>query len=346
MSGDGRPAEAAKVIDFFFNSLYASAAEPLGRDDAIEHKAVLDPDCLHGETAWDDPQADELLAWAPDRPPVELHAQFAALTSTPDADVGLPVRYLGHAPLRHYYWMFCAGWDSTWADADFRGGKCNANRERPRVLGSGGRGFLPCPGFRTFQRRWTAIWKFYLRIRKASQHSQCTTCFELSRAMELARNGMADRYRAALALRQHYRDQYTDRCLYWSLRHASRLKENVLVIIIDAMDKAKFAWPRYPWAKTSKARFLAMLCLDSGSKGSPPLQNILLHGPFVSLSGVQALPSGIALCTATDGPDRCDRPRIRDVLFPCIRAADAWSGLLPRDSFPDYPARVGHLCGS
>ena len=92
MSGDGRPAEAAKVIDFFFNSLYASAAEPLGRDGAIERKAVLDPDCLHGDTAWDDPQADELLAWAPDRPPVELHAQFAALTSTPDADVGLPVR--------------------------------------------------------------------------------------------------------------------------------------------------------------------------------------------------------------------------------------------------------------
>ena len=312
MSGDGRPADAAKVIDFFFGSLYASTAEPLGRGDATESRAVDDPDCLHGDTAWDDPQADELLAWAPDRPPVELHAQFAALASNPAADVGLPVRYLGHAPLRHYYWMFCSCWDGTWAIADFDSG-----RERSGVPGSGslgvmgaaghdGRKLLPCPTFRTFHRRWTSVWKYYLRIRKAcktvtipprrgrqlagygfgpqvarahskvdqkcappifdrslalcsvthfhkaSQHSQCTTCFELSRAMVHAKNGVAVRYRSAIALRQHYRDQYADRCLYWSLRHASRLKENVLVIISDAMDKAKFAWPRYPWAKTSK----------------------------------------------------------------------------------------------
>lgn len=47
-------------------------------------------------------------------------------------------------------------------------------------------------------------------------------------------------------------DQYADRCLYWALRHASRLRDNVLVIIIDSMDKTKFAWPRYPWSRISK----------------------------------------------------------------------------------------------
>ena len=72
-----------------------------------------------------------------------------------------------------------------------------------------------------------------------------------------AKNGVAVRYRSALAMRQHYRDQYADRCLYWSLRHALRLEENVVVIVSDPMDKAKFAWPRYPWAKTSKVNSFA-----------------------------------------------------------------------------------------
>ena len=91
------------------------------------------------------------------------------------------------------------------------------------------------------------MWQKYLRIRKCSQHAQCTTCFELQRQMHGARNSIQSRLTAARALQIHYRDQYADRCLYWSMRHASRLRENVLVIIIDSMDKTKFAWPRYPW---------------------------------------------------------------------------------------------------
>ena len=192
VSGDGRPADAAKVIDFFFASLCASAAEPLGRDDATESRAVDDPDCLHGDTAWDDPQADELLAWAPDRPPVELHAQFAALASNPAADVGLPVRYLGHAPLRHYYWMFCSNWDGTWAIADFHSGRDRSGKSGsrgPGVVGAAGhegRRLLPCPTFRTFHRRWTSVWKYYLRIRKVCK----TVTIPLRWGRQLAGDGI------------------------------------------------------------------------------------------------------------------------------------------------------------
>ena len=35
--------------------------------------------------------------------------------------------------------------------------------------------------------------------------------------------------------------------IYWGLRLASRMYGRILVIIIDGMDKAKFAWPRWPW---------------------------------------------------------------------------------------------------
>merc|ERR1712155_400278 len=70
--------------------------------------------------------------------------------------------------------------------------------------------------------------------------------------MHGAKNSMQVRLAAARALRQHYQDQYADRCLYWALRHASRVFDNVSVIIIDSMDKTKFAWPRYPWPRVSK----------------------------------------------------------------------------------------------
>lgn len=42
---------------------------------------------------------------------------------------------------------------------------------------------------------------------------------------------------AATIMRKHHSDQYQDRVLYWNLRLASRVKGDVLVIIIDAMDK-------------------------------------------------------------------------------------------------------------
>jgi hypothetical protein len=50
---------------------------------------------------------------------------------------------------------------------------------------------------------------------------------------------------SARALRQHYRDQYLDRCIYWNLRWMSCHQSSILVIIADSMDRAKFAWPRW-----------------------------------------------------------------------------------------------------
>ena len=44
---------------------------------------------------------------------------------------------------------------------------------------------------------------------------------------------------------EHLRAQYHDRLLYWSLRWASRMMLDVLVIIIDSMDKVKTSFPKY-----------------------------------------------------------------------------------------------------
>ena len=60
---------------------------------------------------------------------------------------------------------------------------------------------------------------------------------------------LKSRYQAAAKLREHQRAQYLDRTLYWNLRFASQSFSDVLVIIVDSMDKAKFAWPSWPWER-------------------------------------------------------------------------------------------------
>jgi hypothetical protein len=62
-------------------------------------------------------------------------------------------------------------------------------------------------------------------------------------------NSVAEKLDAARHLRENIRVTYLDRQIYWNLRLASRCYQDVLVIIIDSMDKTKFAWPRYPWGR-------------------------------------------------------------------------------------------------
>ena len=55
----------------------------------------------------------------------------------------------------------------------------------------------------------------------------------------------AEKVSVARQWREHVRAQYHDRLLYWSLRWASRMYLDVLVIIIDSMDKVKTMYPKY-----------------------------------------------------------------------------------------------------
>ena len=166
--GMGRPRNSSMLVDFFFASLYTSAAEPLGRDHLEEQKikeATVDPDYSHPDNPWMDEVPDFIVSWNPDRPPVELHAQLAALANNPGADIGLPVRYLGHAPLVHYYWLFHSHWDSLHAYSTFaHEGTFEEGSSSSGVLGSSSAGALPCPSMRLFKDRWKSVWRHYLRI--------------------------------------------------------------------------------------------------------------------------------------------------------------------------------------
>jgi hypothetical protein len=155
------------------------------------------------------------------------------------------------------YWQFCASWDTI------QGFSIGVQESRSP------------PVFKTFVRRWKQ-WRHLLAIRKSSQHAECCTCFELKRKLHQHSSSWGDKIQAARDLRSHYQDQYLDRCIYWSLRWCSRSDSRLCVIILDGMDKAKFAFPKFGYGKISK---------DIADKTRPraPLTAAYAHGHSVNL---------------------------------------------------------------
>ena len=232
---------AAQSIDFFFYELYHSCAEPLPLDPNRNRKREGRPTLLAAvffdEEPWlqveDElhPEADLHADWNPDVPAVDsLHAFTLASTSKV---LGLPRRFLPHCQLHDLYWLFQAAWDVQ-------------TSRRPELAGRS------CPSYTAFKRRWREVWRRYLKIRDLTHFAQCQTCWELQKKMNAGGGDWQRRAQAAKDLRQHYSDQYLDRCIYWSCRFASQTDQNVLCIIVDSMDKTKLAWPRWEFDRIPK----------------------------------------------------------------------------------------------
>lgn len=264
-AGKQLAAPQAQHVDFWFYELYQSAAEPLpeapgpsSQDQALNP----DADITVADCPWlarDSPEACTVVkesevamdTWSPDKPTVD---SLVRLTVASQAQVvGLPARYLPHGKLHDLYWMFLSSWDFVRVELDKEPGSGQTSSvqtsRRPDVQKLRG---LGTPSFPTFWRRWQ-VWKVYLKFRKSSQHAQCQTCFELQQTMHRGSVSWELRMQAARDLRAHYRQQYQDRCIYWAMRHASRTSSDVLCIIIDSMDKTKFAWPRWAFDRVPKS---------------------------------------------------------------------------------------------
>lgn len=110
----------------------------------------------------------------------------------------------------------------------------------------------PAASWSTFWRCWSTKWNRVLTFRKKSQHSRCNTCHDLERHLHSERGNLMKKLEWARRLRAHLREQYEDRTLYWSMRWASRVRMDVLVVIIDSMDKTKFAVPRFNYHRVPK----------------------------------------------------------------------------------------------
>jgi hypothetical protein len=161
-------------------------------------------------------------------------------------DTNLPIRYLEHTHIHHLYWLFIAT-VGVWSAA-----------KNP-------------PSWSVFYRAWCNPWRNLLRFRKSSTHSQCNVCWECHQLLK-KHLMLAEKYQIAVTLRDHLRRQYMDRAIYWCLREASLLKVmTVLCIIIDSMDKTKFALPRFPFGRIPKM-------LDGFVRPVLTLTGVLAHG--------------------------------------------------------------------
>ena len=238
-----RHAPQSGLVDIFFLELYQSAAEPLpedeqcapgdfaeiGIDNAIAAAESRGPG--NEQDPWAEIfDADSLQEWNPDLPNPTQHVAAAVGLGRPEPVLGLPRRYLPHGTPSDLFWMFVS-WCQNHLDSDYHADKV--------------------PSYSTFWRGWQK-WKLHLKPRKSSQHAQCNTCFELQKDIHQHKGDWGSKVRAGRALREHYRHQFQDRCIYYCTRYLSRANRDVLTIIIDTVDRAKFAWPHWPWGRVSK----------------------------------------------------------------------------------------------
>jgi hypothetical protein len=209
-----KPAEQLVKCNTFFTELHQSAAVP---DPEDVNCAGFSSPGVQG-SPWENWDYD----WG-GVSPLTVACQARVL--------GLPTRYIGHCRLLDLYWQMSSEWSVLL-------------ELRPDI------GAMP--SFTTFVRCYKQHWQKLLVIRKESQHARCQLCSDLQRVMQKSNVAWAERTAAAQQLRQHLRDQYTDRMLYWSMRWSSRqvVQPDVLCIIIDSMGKWGSAWPKFHHDKT------------------------------------------------------------------------------------------------
>ena len=224
------------ICHHFFRALYSSAAEFL---------PVSQPRSGSGLEDSDDEQ-DELAGWSPDKPVVDLIGD-----SLGDLDPDhLRVRELPLFSMSDLYWQFQA-----WFEAH-RGADPEVEVETDSDAGDDGAVHGPrsdpkkMPSRKTFSKCWYGSWSKVLQLKFPSDHSCCQTCFELREKTYRTWAPLPQKLQWARMWRDHLRDQYMDRVLYWNLRFASReFDSTVLVIIIDSMDRKKAVWPKYDFTR-------------------------------------------------------------------------------------------------
>lgn len=210
-----RPAPQRQIVDQFFAELYMSAAEHLPTDDieSINSNIASDDWAVSRGLELDIPTL-AATQWSPD----SCIEQEALLSISP---AHAPKRSLQHGRLSDLWWLFVAWWDAGDAVSGQRGKR---------------------PQWSTFWTAWSERWQYALHFRKASDHAQCDECWQYGQALARSSSSVQVKKEVADNWRQHLRDQYHDRMLYWSLRWLSRRRDrDVLTIIIDSMDKSKLA---------------------------------------------------------------------------------------------------------
>lgn len=219
-----RSAPQTQLAHEFFWGLYRSAAEAMPHEHymikgSVDKNIEIEEDFVFRRS--DVVEDDAVDVWNPDRPLTDDLAAFLG------ADIGVARRFLPNSTLTSLYWLMVS----------------------QQSLESGGEKHIP--SWSTFQRAWTSVWHHYLKFREKKQHADCRHCFRW-RELIARCSDVPGRVNLAREWRLHLRATYHDRMIYWWCRYASRHNLDVLTIIIDSMDKAKLAWPQWPWGIIDK----------------------------------------------------------------------------------------------
>ena len=262
-----RDSPKANLCNNLLAQMYVSVAEPLllfkYTEEAAEIEPPLDPadepsqkladnegqgSKGHGSLGADEVNTDgyrrarDLLGdWSPDMNIAEILTRKAE---------DLPVRHLPPGSVCDLHWRILA--------------MCKA-----RALDRS-----EWPNYTMVRRCYTSRWKAVMLFRPESTHTMCRTCFELRQAIFGKHSSPAAKMESAMAWREHLRRQYEDRTIYWAWKFAAREFDcTFLCIAIDACDKAKGTWPRWP-----KGRLPKLPGLDKAVRPRSVLWAGMAHG--------------------------------------------------------------------
>ena len=110
--------------------------------------------------------------------------------------------------------------------------------------------------YRHFVRVYWEDFAAQLKFRGERQHKVCSTCLKHKLIIRYLSHNTAARLEQAKHYHRHLRRQYADRRVYWQDRADARTMCTVnrsdanlvvvtkIVVIMDGVDQAKFAWPR------------------------------------------------------------------------------------------------------
>lgn len=123
---------------------------------------------------------------------------------------------------------------------------------------------------------WEESYRDRLVIRPKTQHAKCGQCVKYKLLLKrLVSNPVAKRSQMA-AFRQHLRQQYHDRTMYWRSRSLSRMgglgedMTRTISICLDSIDHSKFPLP--------KSTAMGSKCFAGYIKPSLTVTGVLLHG--------------------------------------------------------------------
>jgi hypothetical protein len=225
---DGADETRGRVVTFL-RGIYESVAETLPdvRDEGFDDVDAATDKVLQLPQADLDPYAQAIadpqirLRLKPKSKGVRAQRLGLQVNVHRHPENGYEKRWLPPGHIREYYEQFLA----TEAGSD--GGQTKS------------------VAFSSFWRIWYQEFGSILQFRPVSNHAMCATCVK----HKLLIKGFAGHLKARQCQLDHYiahlRSQYNDRVVYWDLRAQSRLRNTLeVVIMIDGVDQAKFAYPR------------------------------------------------------------------------------------------------------